>query len=189
MAWYRAKVDALGRQPHRWLIGVRARRARLICCGAPLLGQPVDDERAQLGVASELRLFGSPASLRGEDLGVERAVLPSGVEIAAQLTADRRSGPAQRLANHGRTITPAGQVSDPDPFLLREEPGRDRTNGERFQRWQGWHGQVGPPGTRRVDNEDLQTQAYVASFAGNHPVVLASDSSVVDNRQWLSQQI
>ncbi len=116
---YRAKVDALGRQPHA--LAHRGARAQGTAdlLRAPPLGQPVDDERAQLGVTGELRLFGSPASLRGEDLGVERAVLPSGVEIAAQLTADRRSGPAQRLSNHGRTITPAGQVSDPDPFLLR----------------------------------------------------------------------
>lgn len=30
--------------------------------------------------------------------------------------------------------------------------------------------QPGPFGIRRVDNENLQTQAYVASIAGNHPV-------------------
>lgn len=33
---------------------------------APLLGQPVDDERVQFGVAGDLVLFGLSASLRGE---------------------------------------------------------------------------------------------------------------------------
>lgn len=36
-------------------------------------------------------------------------------------------------------------------------------------------------GPRRVDNADLQTQDPVASIAGNHPVAMASFSSVVDN--------
>jgi hypothetical protein len=38
----------------------------------------------------------------------------------------------------------------------------------------------GPFGIRRVDNEDLQTQDHVASIAGNHPVVVASFSTVAD---------
>ena len=34
----------------------------------------------------------------------------------------------------------------------------------------GFGRRPGPFGIRRVDNEDLQTQDYVASIAGNHPV-------------------
>lgn len=64
---------------------------------------------------------------------MEGAVLAGGVQVAAQLTTDRRRRPAQRVADHGRTVTPTGHVGDPDPFVLREEPGRDRTNSERFQ--------------------------------------------------------
>lgn len=41
----------------------------------------------------------------------------------------------------------------------------------------------GPLATRRVDNEDLQTQDHVASITGNHRVEVASFSSVADT--WL----
>lgn len=135
---------------------------------APLLGQPISDERAQLGVAGDLGLFGSRPSLRGKDLGVERAVLAGRVQVAAQLTADRRRGPAQRLADHGRAVTPAGHVGDPDPFLLREEPGRDRTDGEWFQRRHDLDRAI-LPAHRRAVLPDLCSRPADAHLDGGQP--------------------
>lgn len=40
----------------------------------------------------------------------------------AQLPADRRWRSSQGLRDHGRPVTTTGQVSDLDPFMLREEP-------------------------------------------------------------------
>jgi len=135
---------------------------------APLLGQPVDDERAQHRVAGEFRLFGPPTPLRGEDLRVERAVLACRVQVAAQLTADRRRRPTQRLTDHGRTVTAAGHVGDPHPFVLGQEPGRDRTNSERFQRWHDLDRAI-LPAHRRAVLPDLCSRPADAHLNGSQP--------------------
>lgn len=61
---------------------------------------------------------------------VQRAVLPSRVEISAQIST---AWPALGLSQSVRH--PCWPCQRPDPLLLRQEPGRARSNREAFQRW------------------------------------------------------
>lgn len=63
-------------------------------------------------------------------------VLPRGMQVSAQLPADRRRGTSEQPADRRRAMTAAGEVGDLDALLLGQEPGRDAAQGERLE-WGG----------------------------------------------------
>ena len=120
-------VDALVTQPHPRLRGEPQSQVAADLLRAPPLGQQPGDQLPLLAVCFDApRVMAGPPRGRAA-VGLERPVAARG-GVAAQLTRDRQRCPAQPASDLPDAQARLAQISDLDPFVLRQEPRADLTH-------------------------------------------------------------